>query len=120
MIHKLSAFAISFIFLSNAVIAQVAEKIIWDDVQRIEFSNDEVPSNLYSEFTGNKKTSFLQYCLPANYSKEKKLVLYCAWHNEYTSASVARKLQKTGFTKVFALKGGWQEWFRAKYPVEEK
>jgi len=25
-----------------------------------------------------------------------------------------------GFTDVYALKGGWQEWFRAKFPVEEK
>jgi 3-mercaptopyruvate sulfurtransferase SseA len=33
---------------------------------------------------------------------------------------VARKLQEFDFKKVFALKGGWREWFRAKYPVEEK
>jgi rhodanese-related sulfurtransferase len=25
-----------------------------------------------------------------------------------------------GYTKVYALKGGWREWFRAKFPVEEK
>jgi len=25
-----------------------------------------------------------------------------------------------GYTKVYALKGGWHDWFRAKYPVEEK
>jgi len=25
-----------------------------------------------------------------------------------------------GYTKVYALKGGWHEWFRANYPVEEK
>jgi len=25
-----------------------------------------------------------------------------------------------GYTDVHALKGGWQEWFRAKFPVEEK
>jgi len=25
-----------------------------------------------------------------------------------------------GFTKVYALKGGWHEWFRSKYPVDEK
>jgi len=25
-----------------------------------------------------------------------------------------------GYTKVYALKGGWHEWFRAKYLVEEK
>jgi 3-mercaptopyruvate sulfurtransferase SseA len=33
---------------------------------------------------------------------------------------VARKLQGFGFNDVAALKGGWKEWFRAKYPVEEK
>jgi rhodanese-related sulfurtransferase len=25
-----------------------------------------------------------------------------------------------GYANVYALKGGWREWFRAKYPVEEK
>jgi 3-mercaptopyruvate sulfurtransferase SseA len=25
-----------------------------------------------------------------------------------------------GYTKVYALKGGWAEWFAAKYPVEKK
>jgi len=25
-----------------------------------------------------------------------------------------------GYTSVFALKGGWREWFREKYPVEER
>ena len=25
-----------------------------------------------------------------------------------------------GYTNVYALKGGWREWFRSEYPVEEK
>jgi 3-mercaptopyruvate sulfurtransferase SseA len=25
-----------------------------------------------------------------------------------------------GYEHVFALKGGWREWFRAQYPVEDK
>jgi 3-mercaptopyruvate sulfurtransferase SseA len=25
-----------------------------------------------------------------------------------------------GFSDVYALKGGWREWFRAQYPVETK
>jgi 3-mercaptopyruvate sulfurtransferase SseA len=25
-----------------------------------------------------------------------------------------------GYMKVYALKGGWREWFRAKFPVDEK
>jgi rhodanese-related sulfurtransferase len=33
---------------------------------------------------------------------------------------VARKLADKGYNKVYALKGGWHEWLKAKYPVEEK
>jgi rhodanese-related sulfurtransferase len=33
---------------------------------------------------------------------------------------LAQKLEKAGFTDVHALKGGWREWFRAKFPVDEK
>jgi rhodanese-related sulfurtransferase len=29
-------------------------------------------------------------------------------------------MMDNGYTNVYALKGGWREWFRAKYPVEEK
>jgi len=25
-----------------------------------------------------------------------------------------------GYTDVYALKGGWREWSRAEFPVEEK
>jgi rhodanese-related sulfurtransferase len=33
---------------------------------------------------------------------------------------VAQELIETGFTKVYALKGGWNEWYKAEYPVEKK
>jgi rhodanese-related sulfurtransferase len=40
--------------------------------------------------------------------------------NEATSASVARTLIKMGYSKVYALKGGWREWESKGYPVEAK
>jgi rhodanese-related sulfurtransferase len=33
---------------------------------------------------------------------------------------VARQLMDKGFTKVYALKGGWREWQDKKYPTEPK
>jgi rhodanese-related sulfurtransferase len=33
---------------------------------------------------------------------------------------VAQKLKKMGYTKVYALKGGWREWSKAHYPTEKK
>jgi len=33
---------------------------------------------------------------------------------------VARELVELGFKNVFALKGGWDEWLKAGYPVEKK
>ena len=33
---------------------------------------------------------------------------------------MARKFIAKGYEKVFALKGGWREWARAEFPVEEK
>jgi 3-mercaptopyruvate sulfurtransferase SseA len=29
-------------------------------------------------------------------------------------------LASKGFKKVFALKGGWREWEKAQYPMENK
>jgi rhodanese-related sulfurtransferase len=33
---------------------------------------------------------------------------------------VAQRLMDMGFTKVHALKGGWNEWLKANYPTEKK
>jgi len=33
---------------------------------------------------------------------------------------MARKIIAKGYKKVYALKGGWREWFDAGYPVEAK
>jgi 3-mercaptopyruvate sulfurtransferase SseA len=33
---------------------------------------------------------------------------------------VARKFIANGYTKVYALKGGWREWYEAKYLIEAK
>jgi rhodanese-related sulfurtransferase len=54
------------------------------------------------------------------YPKDKTLVFYCAQAGEGTSARVAQKLMEMGHTKVYALKGGWREWFKANYPTEKK
>jgi rhodanese-related sulfurtransferase len=56
----------------------------------------------------------------ARYDKEKTVVIYCAWPNEGTSASVALQLAKKGFANVYALKGGWKEWQSADLPTEPK
>ncbi|HEB02428.1 MAG TPA: hypothetical protein ENI12_04265 [Nitrospirae bacterium] len=33
---------------------------------------------------------------------------------------MARALMRMGYKNVLVLKGGWREWFRAKYPVMDK
>ncbi|UCF93418.1 MAG: hypothetical protein JSW39_04435 [Desulfobacterales bacterium] len=33
---------------------------------------------------------------------------------------MAQSLRAKGYIKVFVLKGGWNEWVRAGYPVEAK
>jgi 3-mercaptopyruvate sulfurtransferase SseA len=33
---------------------------------------------------------------------------------------VAQELIKMGFPHVYALKGGWIQWEKAKYPIEKK
>jgi rhodanese-related sulfurtransferase len=56
----------------------------------------------------------------SKYPKDKTLVFYCAWADEATSAWMAQQFISMGYKKVFALKGGWNEWFKANFPVEPK
>jgi rhodanese-related sulfurtransferase len=54
------------------------------------------------------------------YPKGKFIVLYCACPDERTSARVARELLDRGFTNVRVLKGGWNAWVKAGYPMVKK
>ena len=51
--------------------------------------------------------------------KEKTIVFYCL-SNEEISAPIAQQFIEQGFTKVYVLKGGWEEWLKAGYPTEKK
>jgi 3-mercaptopyruvate sulfurtransferase SseA len=33
---------------------------------------------------------------------------------------LAQRLIEKGYTKVYALKGGWNEWVKSKYPLEQR
>jgi len=72
---KLLVFLVSFLVLTGAGMAQLKETSFWGEVQRIEFKSNEIPPSLYNMYTGNKGTSYFQYCLPASYSKKKKYPL---------------------------------------------
>jgi rhodanese-related sulfurtransferase len=56
----------------------------------------------------------------ANYPKDKTIVFYCSCDNEGTSKHVAKQLRASGFTDVYALKGGWKAWIEGDYPTEKK
>jgi rhodanese-related sulfurtransferase len=40
--------------------------------------------------------------------------------DEATSAWVAHEFIQKGYAKVYALKGGWNEWGKATFPTEKK
>ena len=54
----------------------------------------------------------------SQYPKTKTIVLYWAWPNEQTSARLARKMMTKGYASIYVLKGGWNEWLKAEYPIE--
>ena len=53
-------------------------------------------------------------------TKDKTIVLYCASPNEEISAPIAQQFIEQRCTKVYVLKGGWEEWLKAEYPTEKK
>lgn len=55
--------------------------------------------------------------------KETIFVIYCASPNEEVSATRVKSFLENryeGYTKVYVLKGGWEEWLKAGYPTEKK
>ncbi len=57
--------------------------------------------------------------VPPEYS-DKTIVIYCASPDETTSTANAQILISKGYSKVYVLKGGWEEWLKAGYPTEKK
>lgn len=55
--------------------------------------------------------------------KGTTFVIYCASPNEEVSATRVKTFLENryeGYTKVYVLKGGWEEWLKAGYPTEKK
>jgi rhodanese-related sulfurtransferase len=61
----------------------------------------------------------------SKYPRGSTFVFYCASPNEERSVMNLKHLtegehQKDGYTKLYVLKGGWEEWLKAGYPTEKK
>ena len=52
--------------------------------------------------------------------RERLVVTYCACPSDEASMQAAQILQEGGFKNVKVLKGGWNEWQKARGPVEQR
>ena len=71
-------------------------------------------------FKARKLQSRLKYAPLKDLPKDREIVTYCACPNDESSIAAAQVLQANGFTRVRVLLGGWNEWLRAKGPVEPR
>ena len=71
-------------------------------------------------FKSRKLKSRLKYAPLKDLPKDREIVTYCACPNDESSISAAQVLQASGFKRVRVLQGGWNEWLRAKGPVEPR
>ena len=71
-------------------------------------------------FKGRKIKSRLKYAPLKDLPKDREIVTYCACPNDESSISAAQVLQASGFKRVRVLQGGWNEWLKAKGPVEPR
>lgn len=71
-------------------------------------------------FKGRKIKSRLKYAPLKDVPKDREIVTYCACPKDESSISAAQVLQASGFKRVRVLQGGWNEWLKAKGPVEPR
>ena len=48
------------------------------------------------------------------------VIAYCTCPSEQSSLEVAKSLMEKGYSRVFALRGGFDAWVAAGYPIEMK
>lgn len=71
-------------------------------------------------FKARKIKSRLKYPPLKDLPKDREIVTYCACPKDESSISAAQVLQASGFKRVRVLQGGWNEWLKAKGPVEPR
>ena len=77
-----------------------------------EFEQDHVPGAI--PLNEDRWTELLPTLL-AQWSPEKKIVVYCSSQSCNASREVARRLRdEAGLKDVFVLQGGWEEWVKNK------
>ena len=54
----------------------------------------------------------------AEVPKDKKIIAYCSWPSEHTSARAVQILNEKGYKNAYALVGGTAAWKDAGYPME--
>ena len=73
-----------------------------------------------TKIKGAKRPEYGVYrILPPEHSG-KTIVIYSGSTNEKISIRNAQNLIEKGYSKVYVLKGGWEEWLKAGYPSEKK
>jgi rhodanese-related sulfurtransferase len=71
-------------------------------------------------FKTRRIKSRLKFAPLKDLPKDREIVTYCACPADESSISAAETLQEAGFTRVRVLKGGWNEWLKAKGPLQPK
>ena len=86
---------------------------IWVDARPDnEFEQDHVPGAIS---LNEDRWNELLPTLLAQWSLEKKIVVYCSSQGCNASREVARRLRnEAGLKDVFVLQGGWEEWLKSK------
>jgi rhodanese-related sulfurtransferase len=77
------------------------------------FEDEHIPGAVNLPYSKN-------IAAPAQLSREKTLVLYCACKDDEDSRDVAQQLSLLGYQKVKVLKGGWFKWLDLKYETVSK
>jgi rhodanese-related sulfurtransferase len=89
------------------------DNVTWVDARPAEeFESDHIPGAiLLNEDSWNELLpQFL-----AQWSPNKRVVVYCSAQSCNAAAEVARRLrQEGGLGNVFVLQGGWEEWVKSQ------
>lgn len=71
-------------------------------------------------FKLRKIKSRLRFAPLKDLPRDGEIVTYCACPNDESSVAAAQMLKDSGFTRVRVLQGGWNEWLKAKGPVQPR
>lgn len=116
----------AIVFFARSFAVALIPQLSCEDLRRLQLSHRSniivvdvrPPADFANGHIQNAKNFSIEALRATSLSKDQQIVVYCGEDNCSLSTSAVSRLASLGYTNVSLLSGGFNEWLRHRYPVQ--